>query len=234
MKTDSIEYSGLLNLMTWLSPSFPVGGYVFSHGIEFAVEDGRVIDEKGLCIWVNAALCQGAGRIDGALFIAAWQATMESDFDRLKWAVERADVMRGTFELALESAAQGRAFLDTVLQTWESTKLKKVADVVNSMDRSLTYAIAVAIVSAAAGITLRSALLAYYHAFSANLVSAGVRLVPLGQISGQRCIAALKVSVKETTEAALDGHYDELGTTAPVIDLVSMKHETQYTRLFRS
>ena len=230
MTTDS----NFLNLMTWLSPSFPVGGYVYSHGIEYAVEEGRIKDEHELRIWISAALGQGVGRIDGALFKVAWQAVAEDDFERLKWAVERADVMRGTSELALESSAQGWAFFDTVLQTWKSEKLTEVSDVINSMDRQVTYAVAVAVVSAAADIPLRQALLAYYHAFSANLVSAGLRLVPLGQVAGQRCLEALKSKIKVTTDAALAGDFDDLGTAAPLIDWASMKHETQYTRLFRS
>jgi urease accessory protein len=230
MTTDS----NLLNLMTWLSPSFPVGGYVYSHGIEFAVEEGRVTDEHELCAWIKAALTQGAGRIDGALFKAAWLAVTEDDLVRVKWAVERADVMRGTAEMALESSAQGRAFLDTVLQTWKSEKLETVAKEIDAIDRDITYAIAVAVVSAAAEIPLRQALLAYYHAFSANLVSAGVRLVPLGQIAGQRSMEALKGVITDTAQNALEGRFDDLGAAAPLIDWASMKHETQYTRLFRS
>jgi len=224
----------LLNLMTWLSPSFPVGGYVYSHGIEYAVEAGRITDERDLANWIKAALGQGAGRIDGALFIAAWQAFSDNDLERLKWAVERADVMRGSSEMALESAAQGQAFIDTILQTQDFPKLKEFAEMVKIEQRDMSYAIAVAVVSASAEIPLREALLAYTHAFAANLISAGVRLVPLGQIAGQRCMEALKPDIIETTELALSGKFDNLGTAAPLIDWASMKHETQYTRLFRS
>ncbi|MFP6713090.1 MAG: urease accessory protein UreF [Rhodospirillales bacterium] len=230
MTTDN----NLLNLMTWLSPSFPVGGYAYSHGIEYAVEDGRVKDEHDLTAWIKAALSQGTGRIDGALFCAVWQAVTDNDMDRLRWAIERADLMRGTSEMVLESSAQGQAFIDTILQTWESPRLKELADVIRGMDRQITYAVAVSVVSSAAEIPLREALLAYYHAFAANLVSAGVRLVPLGQIAGQRCLQTLKPVITEITEAAITGKYDDLGTAAPLIDWASMKHETQYTRLFRS
>ncbi len=230
MTTDA----ALLNLMTWLSPSFPVGGYVFSHGIEYGVEEGRIKDEHDLCRWISAALGQGAGRNDGALFRVAWQAVTEEDFERLKWAVERADVMRSTSEMALESGAQGRAFIATVLQSWKSEKLEELAEMIKGMDRQITYAIAVAVVSAAADIPLSAALLAYYHAFAANLVSAGVRLVPLGQVAGQRCMEALKPVITARKDAALGGGFDDLGSAAPLIEWASMKHETQYTRLFRS
>ena len=78
------------------------------------------------------------------------------------------------------------------------------------------------------------ALAGWLGAFSANLVSAGVRLVPLGQTDGQMATAALIPVVEEAAEAALAADLDRLGTAAPVLDLLSMRHETQYTRLFRS
>ena len=67
--TPMITDRSLLNLMNWLSPSFPVGGYAYSHGIEFAVEDGRIKNEQQLVCWVEAALVQGSGRNDGLLFV---------------------------------------------------------------------------------------------------------------------------------------------------------------------
>jgi urease accessory protein len=230
MTTDS----NLLDLMTWLSPSFPVGGYVYSHGIELAVEDGRISGETELANWITAALTQGAGRVDGALFAAAWQAVTDEDNTQLTWAIERADIMRGSLEMALESTAQGQAFLDTILQTRNFSDLIKISNLIASLDRKPGYAVAVAIVAAIADVPLRPALLAYFHAFVANLVSAGVRLVPLGQIAGQRTQEALKPVIENATEAALEGEFDDLGTATPIIDWASMKHETQYTRLFRS
>jgi urease accessory protein len=230
MTTDT----NLLNLMTWLSPSFPVCGYVYSHGIEYAVEMERVTDELELTNWIKAALGQGAGRVDGAFFVATWQAFTDNDKERLIWMVERADIQRGSSEMALESSAQGQAFIDTILQTQDLPGIKNFAELVKIEQRDMSYAIAISVVSASAEIPLREALLAYYHAFAANLISAGVRLVPLGQIAGQRCMEALKPFITETVEFALAGSFDDLGTAAPLIDWASMKHETQYTRLFRS
>jgi urease accessory protein len=103
-----------------------------------------------------------------------------------------------------------------------------------SMDRPVSYCIAVAIAAAVAGVPLRAALIAYYHAVIANLVSAGLRLIPLGQIAGQRTIEALRLNVIEAVDGALDQPIGDLGTATPMIDLMSMKHENQYTRLFRS
>jgi urease accessory protein len=224
----------LLDLMTWLSPSFPVGGYAYSHGIEYAVENARISNEHDLAGWINAALIQGAGRLDGIFFVATWQAITEQDNDRFGWVIERQDVMRGTSELALEGSAQGQAFLDTIAQTRNFLRLEDLLALIRSSERRVTYAVAVAIVAALAEVPLRAALLAYYHAFAANLISAGVRLVPLGQIAGQRMQEKLKPVIEQATEAALCGDIEYIGTAAPLIDWASMKHETQYTRLFRS
>ena len=234
MITDLLTDGNLFRLMAWLSPSFPVGGYVFSHAIEYAVEDGRIEDQESLTEWLAAYLRHGAGKIDGALFCAAWRAATDNDEDALTRARERADAMRATSEQALESSAQGQAFMETVGKTWDSDAFDIWALKLQSPDRLISYCIAVAIAAAVAGIPLRPALVAYTHATIANLVSAGVRLIPLGQIAGQRTIEGLQIKIIEAVDQALAQSIDDLGTAAPLIDIMSMKHETQYTRLFRS
>ncbi len=220
----------LFRLMAWLSPSFPVGGYSFSHGLEWAVEDGRVTDAGSLSGWVKAVLSQGAGRIDGVLFRTAWRAFSEGDEDALAWAVERAAAQRATAETALESAAQGRAFLDTVLSAWPDPDLQNWNDGLAEDGRDPAYSVAVAVAAACAQIPLEDALAAYLQAFAANLVSAGLRLIPLGQTDGQRVLASLEGAILEAAKSPAE----HLGSAAPLIDWASARHETQYTRLFRS
>lgn len=234
MVTNNLSDVAFLDLMTYLSPSFPVGSYVYSHGIEFAVEDKHIQNEYELCVWIKAALSQGTGRIDGVLFRITWQAIQDQNFDKLRWAIERADIMRSTSEMVLESGSQGDAFLKTIQEVKNSKKIQHVMDFICKIDRKPTYAIAVAIVLAIANVPLRSALLAYFHSFASNLVSAGIRLIPLGQAAGQRCIESLKFNVHSSTEAALFDDFEQMGTATPIIDIASMNHETQYTRLFRS
>ncbi len=217
--------AGLFRLLAWLSPGFPVGAYSYSHGLEWAVEEGRVKDADSLAGWVAAAVTQGAGRVDAALFRAAWQAFTDCDEDGLAWAEERAKAQRATNETALESSAQGRAFLDTVLAAWPDPALRKWTD-----GRAPAYNIAVAVAAASAGIPLKDALAAYLQSFAANLVSAGVRLIPLGQTDGQRVLARLESAVRTAAESPLES----LGSAAPIIDWASVRHETQYSRLFRS
>lgn len=221
----------LYRLMTWLSPAYPVGGFSYSHGLEHAVEAGQVRAADDLAAWIATVLEQGAGPVDAALFAAAWRATHAADDRALDWLVELARAWRGTAETALESAAQGAAFVAITTAAWPDAELHRAA---TRHGGRLPFAVAVAIAAAAQCIALQPALLAYLQAFAANLVSAGVRLVPLGQTDGQRVIARLESIVLRAAQTAVEADLDELGTAAPLLDWCSMKHETQYTRLFRS
>ena len=224
----------LLRLQTWLSPSFPVGAYTYSHGVETAIEAGLVGDVGSLTRWVDGALRFGTGRLDGAFFRAAWEGVAHENDDRLACAIIHADTMRGTRELALESEAQGKAFLDAVEKAWDFPALAHLRAVLANLDRPAPYPVAVGAIAAGAGIALKPALRMFLHAFAANIVSAGVRLVPLGQSDGLRALAALEDVILEAAKTALKQSPDDLGAAAPLIDWASMKHETQYTRLFRS
>jgi urease accessory protein len=214
--------AALYRLMTWLSPSYPVGAYSYSHGIEYAVEAGLVRDRATLVDWIAHAVTHGAGLSDAALLAAAWKG---HDLDAV---CALADAWRGSAEMALESRAQGAAFLAATRAAWPHPALDELA---LRRRGEIALPVAVGVAAAAHGITLEPALIAYLHGFAGNLVSAGMRLVPLGQTEGQRAIAALEPTI---AAAARDTPLDAVGTAAPTIDWCSMRHETQYTRLFRS
>jgi urease accessory protein len=231
MGTTMITETALYRLMTWLSPSYPVGAFSYSHGLEYAVEAGLVRDVDSLMQWIEAVLEQGAGRIDAALFVAAWRAAESGDEAELDSIVELATAWRSTAETALESAAQGAAFLSVTGKVWPSETLDRLT-VAN--DGKLPLSVAVGVGCAAHDVPLLPGVTAYLQAFAANLVSAGVRLIPLGQTDGQRAIATLEPVVARCAGEALVARLDELGSAAPLLDWCSMQHETQYTRLFRS
>ena len=230
MTVAMITEAALYRLMTWLSPAYPVGGYSYSHGLEYAVEAALVRDAATLEDWVGTVLLWGSGRSDAALFVAAYRTARTSDAERLDKTIALAVAWRSTSETALESEAQGAAFLATTLAAWPHPALATVA----ARHKKLPLAIAAAIACAYHNVRLELALPAYLHAFAANLVSAGVRLIPLGQSDGQRLIAKLEVSVARAVQAAGEAALEEIGTAAPMIDWCSMRHETQYTKLFRS
>ena len=224
--------AAIYRLLTWLSPAYPVGAFSYSHGLEFAVEEGLVRDRESLVAWVMAAVEAGAGRVDGAVFAAAWRAASRLEGDRLQEIAALAAAWRGSAETALESEAQGAAFLATTRTAWPHPLLDRLAE--GRGREPMPLAVAVGAACGSHGIALETALSAYLQCFAANLVSAGVRLVPLGQSDGQRTIAALEPSVARAASAALNASLEEIGTAAPILDWCSMRHELQYTRLFRS
>ncbi len=221
----------LYRLMTWLSPAYPLGGFSYSHGVEYAVETGQVTNRVLLVDYIATVLRHGAGHVDAALLVAAWRAARADDDARLDELAELAAAWRGTTETALESSAQGAAFLRTTVNAWPEPRLVEFSRR-HAGEGSLCIALGLA--AAGQGISLEAVLTAYLQAFAANLVSAGVRLVPLGQTDGQAAIAALEPVVAQAAQAALLADPDEIGSAAPMLDWCSMRHETQYTRLFRS
>ncbi len=234
MAMDTVTDAGLYRLLTWLSPAFPIGGYAYSHGIERAIEEGFVNDRDSLRRWIAAIVRSGAGRLDAAFFRAAWQAVTDDDEAALRAAAEWADAMRATRETALESAAQGQAFIEALTAAWPTPELARWTAALAGSGRAPAYAVAVGVAAALARVPLRHGLLAYLHAVAANLVSAGVRLVPLGQSGGQRALAELEPAVRRAADAAMTTPFAAIGSAAPMVDWTSMQHETQYTRLFRS
>lgn len=226
-----MDSRALYRLMTWLSPSFPVGAYSYSHGLEYAVSEGLVRDYEGLAGWIAAILDYGNGHADAVLFCAAWRAAHASDLASLAKVAELAAAFRGTREIALENSAQGEAFLTAIRTAWDVPVLSVLAE---KHGGAVAYPVAVGTACGGCGIPLSEGLHAYLHAFTTSLVSAGIRLIPLGQSDGQRVITALEAPVRSSAARALETPLEELGTATPIIDWTSMKHETQGTRLFRS
>jgi urease accessory protein len=218
----------LYRLLAWLSPAYPIGAFSYSHGIETAVEEGFVKDRASLVTWLRTVLRDGTGRVDGALFAAAWRAAEAKDWPAFDAIVERAAAWRGTSEMALESRQQGGSFLSITKTAWPHQSFDR-------FEGELALPVAVALAAAAHGIALETSLAGYLHAFTANLISAAVRSVPLGQSDGQLALAALEPQVNAAVVAAIAVEsLDEVGTATPLLDWCSLRHETQYTRLFRS
>jgi urease accessory protein len=221
----------LYRLLSWLSPAYPLGGFSYSHGLEAAVAAGRVEDGDSLRRYIETALSAGGGRSDAAVLAAAFDALAAGDRTRFGEIADLAAAWRGSAELALESMGQGRAFVATTRAAWPHPLIDEVA---LSRGGELALPVAVATAAVAHRIPLAATLLAYLHTFAANLVSAGLRLVPLGQTEAQRLIAVLERPVAAAVAAALATPLDATGTAAPLIEIGAMRHETQQMRLFRS
>jgi urease accessory protein len=225
------ESAALYRLMTWLSPSFPVGAFSYSSGIEWAVEAGDITDAASLRQWLAAILTDGAGLCDGIFLAQAHRAAAVDDDARLADVAELASALVPSRERHLETTAQGRAFIEIARAAWQSAALDRL---VAACEAAIVYPVAVGIVSAAHAIPLAPTMHAFLHAVVSNWISAGARLVPLGQTDSQRLIAELEPVVTDTARRALAASLDDLGSATFRADIASMRHEAQYTRLFRS
>ncbi|MFI4948907.1 MAG: urease accessory protein UreF [Alphaproteobacteria bacterium] len=219
---------GLYRLLAWLSPNFPIGAFSYSHGLEATVTGGGVRDRASLEGWIAAVIAHGSGRTDADILCAAHRAAAAADAIALDAANRRGLAFRATAELALESAQQGAAFLATCRAAWPD------AFIADWSADAVCHAAAFGAVAARAGIALADALTGYLQAFAANLVSAGLRLGVIGQSDGQRILAALEPVVTNAASAAPARDPADFGAATFALDLASMAHETQYTRLFRS
>jgi urease accessory protein len=227
----AIDLAALYRLMAWMSPAYPVGAFSYSAGIEWAVEAGDIADAESLRQWLAVMLGSGAGFCDAAFFVHAHRAIAASDNAALRATAELAAAFVPSKERLLETTTQGRAFLEATRAAWPCDALARLE---GAWDGAVALPVAVGVACAGHGIDCETALHAYLHALTANWISAGVRLIPLGQTDGQRTLAALEPAVAQAAVRALTTPLDEIGGCALRADLAGMRHETQYTRLFRS
>ena len=215
--------ASLIRLLAWLSPAFPTGAYAYSHGLEWAVEAGDISSESSLQSWLADVLAHGAARSDAILLRHAHRATR---FEELAAIAELAAAMAPSGERQAETLAQGNAFASAA-RVWGPSLLEGLAG-------RIAYPVAVGAIAAAHGIAEDPACGGFLQAFTANLVSAAVRLVPLGQTAGLRVLAALEPVVLGLAAETASASLDDLGGACFRSDIAAMRHETQYTRLFRS
>jgi urease accessory protein len=227
----SPDAAALYRLMAWLSPAYPVGAFSYSSGIEWAVEAGDIKDAETLRAWLAVMIGEGSGFCDAALFVHAHRAIAANDTAGLRAVAELAAALVPSKERLLETTTQGRAFLEATRAAWPCQALARLDA---AWDGAVALPVAVGIACAGHGIACEPALQAFLHALTANWISAGVRLIPLGQSDGQRVLAALEATVATTATRALKTPLDDVGSSALRADLASMRPETQYTRLFRS
>jgi urease accessory protein len=223
--------SALYRLLAWLSPAYPVGAFSYSSGIEWAVEAGDITDAESLRRWLAVVISEGGGFCDAVFLAHAHRAAAAVDDNALRAVAELAAAFAPSKERHLETTAQGYAFVDATRAAWPCAALDRLLSI---WDGPVAYPVAVGVAAAGHGIPVEPALQATLHAVTANLISAGVRLIPLGQTDGQRVLAALEPVVSATVHRALVTALEDVGTAALRADLASLRHETQYTRLFRS
>ena len=224
----SLDAPALLRLLQLASPALPVGAYAYSQGLEWAVEAGWVADEATLGRWLDEQLTESFGRVDLPLLARLHAAAGDRDDETMRrWARELI-ARRETRELVADDRDRGRA----LARLLRHLGIASAAPWVERDDAP--FAALAALAAAAWDVPLDALLHAYAFGWLENQVLAGVKLIPLGQVAGQRLLLTLTPRVPAVVESALALGDDEIGGTIPILAIASSLHETQYTRLFRS
>ena len=211
-----ISDSQLLLLLNWMSPAFPIGAYAYSHGLEWAIEAGDISSAAEVEEWIRDVITRGSGWNDAVLFANAWTQDVN--------------------ELALALCSSQERYLET---TYLGAAFRKAAAVFLAHSQQLdeneiAYPVAAAQACCAMGIDPAHALLAYLQGFSNTLISVAVRLVPIGQTAGLEIMRNLMPIISATAARAASATLDDLGSCSLLADIAAMKHETQYSRIFRT
>ncbi|MTI44005.1 urease accessory protein UreF [Roseibium hamelinense] len=234
---DPLSTKALYKLLSFLSPAFPIGAFTYSHGLENAVENGSVTHAASLVEWLTSIMWCGAGRSDAILLKEAHQAALQGDRETLIELRELGLALQPSKERSLETCAQGTAFFKAVTQSWPPSGESPAILAFNDLSEGSTiwpYPAAVGLCCAAHGVPVEAATIGFLQAFAANIVSAAIRTVPLGQTEAQTVLAKLEFTIFQVAEEAARSDIGDLGTSTFLADIASMKHETQYSRLFRS
>lgn len=209
--------SGLLSLMQWLSPSFPVGSYAYSHGMEAAVDRGLIPDAAATERWLAAVLAEGSGFADTVLMCHAM--VPNADLAALS---DLALALAPGRERDQESRELGAAFT-------------RIANILTLQDRpALPYPVAVGAAAGTLGLTAAGVAPLFLASIAANMVQVAVRFIPLGQTEGQQVLANLHPLIERVAAAASKTGLDQIGNAALRADLASLWHETMDVRIFRT
>ncbi|MBD0385269.1 MAG: urease accessory protein UreF [Nostoc sp. C3-bin3] len=221
--------SHLLSILQLASPALPVGAYSYSEGLEMLVENGTIANHTHLKDWLKAELLYGAIRLEAGVMVRSQQSAKMNDVESLcRWNLWLS-AARETEELRASSWQMGRSLIQLL------GKLEpQIIPIANAVGTPCNYAIAFGIAIAHWQISIKAALLAYLHSWASNLITAGVKLIPLGQTAGQQLLLDLQPLFSTAALEILALEDDELACCSWGLSLASMQHETQYTRLFRS
>jgi urease accessory protein len=229
MDTITLTNCNLLCLLQLASPALPVGAYSYSEGLESLVDNGIISNQQSLRHWLEAELHYGAIRLEAALMVRAYDAASLGDLEALSSWNAWLSAARETEELRNSSWQMGRSLIQLL------SKLQpEIIPMANAVGNPCNYAIAFGIAVAHWDINIKAALLGYLHCWATNLITAGVKLIPLGQTAGQQLLLDLQGLLNTAMEEAIALEDDNLSCCSWGLSLASMQHETQYTRLFRS
>jgi urease accessory protein len=224
-----IDNTALLCILQLASPALPVGAYSYSEGLETLIDTGTIENEQSLKHWLKQELHYGAIRLEAAVMVRAYNSAKLGDTEALSYWNNWLSAARETEELRSSSWQMGRSLIRLLLELQP-----QVTFMANAVGLPCNYAIAFGIAAAHWQIDLSSAILGYLHSWTTNLITVGIKLIPLGQTAGQKLLLELHVNLSSATQEILTLEDNDLSSCGWGLSLASMAHETQYTRLFRS
>jgi urease accessory protein len=219
----------LLRLLQLCNSSLPVGAYSYSEGIETLCEQKRLTTAAALENWLAFQLAYGSIQVEVAVMLRGYRAWLAAQFSQLAYWNAWYTASRETEELLRQSLQMGHSLLQLLLKLEPNLTLRDIQD-----GRSSNYCLAYGLASAYWQIDEFSAALGYFQSWAANLVNAGVKLIPLGQTQGQQVIANLGEGISQATQRVLAWEDDDLESNSWGLQLASMEHEILYSRIFRS
>ena len=205
----------IMILQSWFSPAFPIGAFSYSHGLETAIQDGLILDEAGLRSWIATLLLYGSGRNDGLFIKATYKGEEGTNALCLALCASK--------ERWQETTELGQAFGRVINASYQT-----------DLPDGLAYPVAVGLAARSMELDLTLTLQSYLQAFAANLISVGVRAIPIGQQAGQNCIVRLYPVIEEAIMQVAEASLDELGSAALLSDLIAIKHEHSVPRIYRT
>lgn len=211
----TINHHDVMILQNWFSPVFPIGAFSYSHGLEMAIQDGRIMDQDSLYDWISSLLSHGTGRNDAIMIKAAYDGLPELNDLCLALSASK--------ERYQETTELGHAFCRVFNASHDG-----------NLPEGLAYPVAVGMASKTLGLNVKLTIQSYLQAFASNLISVGIRTIPIGQQSGQDCLLRLYPVIEDVATASIGATLDDIGSAVFHSDLMAMKHENITPRIYRS
>ncbi len=227
----SIQPAALLHLLQLASPSLPVGGYSYSQGLEAAMEKGLVTDAETARTWIINVLHQVVARFEAPLMwrlLNAWSAGDNGAV--VNWS-EMLLAGRDTAEMRAETVQMGYSLTRLVIELAVADASRQA--MLEALPE-VPFACAYAFAAVALNVPPQAALRAMLFGWAENQVLVSIKSVPLGQVAGQRLLLSLRPDLEAAAVAAQSCADEDLCNWAPGLSLLSMQHEVQYSRLYRS
>ena len=224
----------LISLLHLASPALPIGGFSYSQGLEAAIDNGLVRDAATAANWIRGNLLHVQSQAEAPLWLLLHRAWRAGDVDQIRTHNDWFHTTRETSELRLETEQMGWSLGKLVAQMeWGDATLRETLASLSPLCLPTAFTAA----CIALDIPERDGLAAYCFTWAENQVAAAIKAVPLGQVAGQRILRALHGAVQEVVAEAIrraDTQPPQLSTFSPMLGLLCARHETQYSRLFRS